>query len=128
VRDIGVRLARQKLLRYRTPEPTGRRWRRLLWLGVAAWAVYAFLLSDHSVRKLLNLRSERERLKVELTRSQKELKRTEKRVPSAKPTPEEAAGQLYERHGYAREGEFIYVIGEDSTANLPATPPKTKSR
>lgn len=126
--DIGVRLARQKLLRYRTPEPAGRRWWRLLWLGVAAWAVYALLLSDHSITRLLRLHSERDRLAVELKRSQKELGRAEKRVPDAKPTPAQAEDLLRDRHGYARDGELIYIIGEDSTAKLPTAPLKTESR
>jgi hypothetical protein len=128
VRDIGVRLARQKLLRYRPPEPAGKRWWRLVWLGVAVWAVYALFLSDHSIRRVLSLRSERDRLAVELERSEQDLRQAEKRTPDAKPTPEQAERLLRDRHGYAREGEWVYVIGEDSTGRLPTAPSKGKSR
>jgi hypothetical protein len=126
MRDIGVRIARQKLLRYRTPEPEGKRWRRWLLLGLAAWAVWALLVSDHSVSRLLRLKSDRDRLAVELSRAQRNLGRAEKRIPNPKPTPEQAERMLRERHGYARDGEWIYIIGEDSTGKLPA--PQAKSR
>ena len=120
MRDIGVRLARQKLLRYRMPEPTGRRWWRLLWVGVAVWAVYALLLSSHSVRHLLNLQAKRDRAKVELAQSRQELERARRFVPDEEPTREQAEGLLYDRLGYARQGEWIYIIGEESTDGHPA--------
>jgi hypothetical protein len=128
MRDVGVRIARQKLLRYRMPEPRGKRWWRWLVLGVAAWAVWALLVSDHSVARLLRLESERSRLSGELERSKRELGRVEKRVPSATPSPEEAERLLRERHAYARDGEWVYIIGEDSTRTSTAPAPKAKSR
>jgi hypothetical protein len=116
VKDVGVRIARQKLLRYRKPESAGRRWRRLLVIGVAAWAVWALLVSDHSVSRLLRLKTERDRLAGELVKAKKAQVQAEKRVPKAKPTLEEAERMLRERHTFARDGEVIYIIGDDSTA------------
>jgi cell division protein FtsB len=116
VKDVGVRIARQKLLRYRQPEPAARRWRRVLVIGLAAWAVWALLVSDHSVARLLRLKTERDRLAGELVKAKRAQAEAEKRVPSDKPTLDEAERLLRERHTFARDGEVIYIIGDDSTA------------
>jgi len=115
MRDLGVRIARQKLLRYRVPEADGARWRRWVLLAAAAWTIWALFLSDHSVTHLLKLKSDRDRLSGQLVRAQEELRRTQSRALVGKPTPDMAERILRERHGYAREGELIYVFGEDTT-------------
>lgn len=125
MRDIGVRLARQKLLRYRMPEPQGRRWRRWLLLGAALWAVWALFVSDHSVARLLRLKSQRDHLAVELDRSKADLEQAKTDLLPKRLTPEEAERIFRERHGYAREGEIVYIWEDDSTGKpaRPLSPP-----
>jgi hypothetical protein len=114
MRDAGVRIARQRLLRYRPPEKPGARTRRWLLLGLGGWAVWAALLSDHSIAKLLQLRGERDRLENRVTEARRELASAEERMIGDKPTDEQAERILRERHIFAKEGELVYVIGEDS--------------
>lgn len=115
MKDIGVRLARQRLLRYRVPTPDSVRWRRWLMLGVAAWGLWALFFSDHSVLKLLRLKSDRDRLSVQANEAQLAYNDAKERVPDGKLTDNEIARILRERHNYAKEGEFVYVIGRDTT-------------
>jgi hypothetical protein len=115
MKDIGVRLARQRLLRYRVPTPDGLRWRRWVMLGVAAWGLWALFLSDHSVLKLLRLKSDRDRLAVQAAQAQLAYDDARERVPDEKLTDAQAERILRERHNYARDGEIVYVIGRDTT-------------
>jgi hypothetical protein len=115
MRDLGVRIARQKLLRYRVPEADGARWRRWVLLAAAAWTLWALFLSDHSVTRLLKLKSDRDRLSGQLARAQAELQRTQSHALTGKLTPSEQERILRERHGYAKDGEWIYILGDDST-------------
>ena len=115
MRDIGVRLARQRLLRYRVPKPEGARWRQWLVLGVAAWGVWALFLSDHSVIRLLRLKSDRDRLGVQVAEAERAYDDVKDRVPDEKLTEEQAELILRERHNYARPKELVYVIGSDTT-------------
>ncbi len=127
MRDLGVRIARQKLLRYRQPAAPGAHWRVWLLLAAGVWVAWVLLLSDHSISRLLQLRGRRDRLTVELARARHDLRRAEKEVPGDQPTLEQAERVLRERHNYARDGEWVYIIGEDSTGKLPAAP-QNKSR
>ena len=115
MKDIGVRLARQRLLRFRVPQPDGVRHRRWVMLGIAAWAVWALFLSDHSVIKLLRLRSDRDRLAMQLGEARLAYDEAKDVVPGDKLSDAEAERILRERHNYARAGELVYVIGEDTT-------------
>ena len=118
MRDAGVRIARQRLLRYRPPEKPGARVLRVLLLGLGVWAMWAALLSDHSIAKLLHLSGERDRLKNRIAEAERELVRAEERTIGEKPTDAEAERLLRERHFYAREKEILYVIGDDSSKAL----------
>ena len=115
MKDIGVRLARQRLLRFRVPEPDGVRWRRWVLLGVAAWVGWALFLSDHSVIKLVRMKSDRDRLAVQLADAHAAYDVAKESVPGAKITDSEAERILRVRHNYARPKEIVYVIGEDTT-------------
>jgi hypothetical protein len=115
MKDIGVRLARQRLLRYRVPKPEGARWRQWLMLGVAAWGVWALFLSDHSVLKLLRLKADRDRLNTQVAQAELAYNQVKDRVPTDKITDEQAELILRERHNYARKNEIVYVIGSDTT-------------
>ena len=115
MRDIGVRLARQRLLRYRVPTPDSVRWRRWLMVGVAAWGLWAIFVSDHSVIKLLKLKADRDRLAAQTTEAQLAYEGAKQRVPDGKLTDAQAERILRVRHNYAKPGEWIYVIGEDTT-------------
>jgi hypothetical protein len=115
MKDIGVRLARQRLLRYRVPKPEAARWRGWVMLGVAAWGLWALFLSDHSVLKLLKLKSDRDRLSMQASEAQLAYEDAKERVPDEKLTDAQAERILRERHNYARDGEIVYVIGQDTT-------------
>ncbi|HKA24113.1 MAG TPA: hypothetical protein VKF80_03975 [Candidatus Eisenbacteria bacterium] len=115
MKDIGVRLARQRLLRYRVPTPEGARWRRWVMLGVAAWGLWAIFLSDHSVLKLLKLKTDRDHLANQYAEAQIAYSDAKDRVPDEKElTDEQAERILRERHNYARPGEIVYYIGTDT--------------
>ena len=55
MRDIGIRVQRYKLSRYRPPDSLSDRARMGLTLGLAAWAIWALFLSDHSAVRLIGL-------------------------------------------------------------------------
>ena len=115
MKDIGVRLARQRLLRYRVPKPEGARWRQWLMLGVTAWGVWALFLSDHSVLKLLRLKADRDHLNTQVAEAERAYDEAKGRVPSEKLNDQQAELVLRERHNYARKNELVYVIGNDTT-------------
>jgi hypothetical protein len=114
-RDSGVRIARQRLIRYRQPDPSGKRWRKWITLGLAAWGLWVLFLSDHSVIRLLHLQSEKSSLELQEQMIRRELAEAERDQPSAKPTREQIERFLREKHIYAREDEIVYVFGSDST-------------
>jgi hypothetical protein len=115
MKDIGVRLARQRLLRYRVPTPDSVRWRQWMMFGVAAWGLWALFFSDHSVLKVLRLKSDRDRLAVQAAEAELAYGDAKERVPDEKLTDSQAERILRERHNYARDGEIVYVIGRDTT-------------
>jgi hypothetical protein len=114
-RDTGVRIARQRLIRYRQPDPKLRRWRKWITLGLAVWGLWVLFLSDHSVTRLLHLQAEKSSLEVQAQMVRHELAEAKRNQPSAKLTQEQIERFLREKHIYAREGEIVYVFGSDST-------------
>jgi hypothetical protein len=114
-----VRIARQRLIRYRQPEPGGKRWRKWITLGIAAWGLWVLFLSDHSVLRLLHLQSEKSNLEFQGTLVSQELRIAERDRPSPSPTPAQIEKYLREKHVYARDGEIVYIFGSDSTRVVP---------
>jgi hypothetical protein len=110
-----VRIARQRLIRYRQPGPKGSRWRKWIALGLAAWGLWVLFLSDHSVLRLLNLQTKKSGLEFRETLVATELSQAKKDLPSPELTREQIERYLREKHVFARDGEIVYVFGSDST-------------
>jgi cell division protein FtsB len=98
---------------------------RLLLVGIAAWAVYEGLISQHSVINLVKFEREREGLRQELADAQ--AKRDELRskidlIESDEFTIEKLAR---EKMGLVREGEILYRYEDppETDAEAPLTPP-----
>ena len=114
MKDIGVRLARQRLLRYRVPTPDSVRWRRWILAAAVVWGLWAVFLSDHSVMRLAKLQSDRDRLAVQASEATFAYNEVKDRVPNGELTDAQAERVLRERHNFARKDELVYVIGEDT--------------
>ncbi len=115
MRDIGARIQRRRLERYRPSESGWRCHRR--WMGLAAilWLVYATLLSDHSFYRIWQLRDENRRARVELERMRKEVASLENQFQDPRKRRDFFEQRLRGDIGMAREGEIIYRIQPDST-------------
>ena len=119
MRNAGVRVTREKLLRFTKPEPQKGLWvRRLAVVGVAAWVGWVLFFSDHSLYKLLNMQKEKVTLDRKYQRTEAELARARQELPGPNPTVAEKERLLREVHVYAREGEIVYIFGNDE--DLPA--------
>ena len=108
--DIGSRIRRYRLSRY---APQGARPPRRLawvWLALAAWVLWAGVVSDHSFVQLWRLERERARADHDLKAARVEIDRleAEARDPDLKRSAAERS--LRERNGMARPGEIVYRI------------------
>jgi hypothetical protein len=114
MRNIGIRIQRYKLQRYRPPETISERARLGLALALAGWVIWALFLSDHSAVRLLGLTHKRDRTDKELTFVQGQVERGEAEVRTVD-DPAVIERILRERHNFAHEGELLYVIQADGT-------------
>ena len=121
MRDIGIRIQRYKLSRYRPPDSLSDRARMGLTLLLSAWAIWALFLSDHSAVRLMGLGQKKHNLEQQLASTSQDVTRRARSLRVAD-DPDEAARVLRERHNFAREGEMLYVIqGEDGAVSAPDT-------
>ena len=131
MRDIGIRIQRYKLSRYRPPEKLTERARLWLTLGLAAWLIWALFLSDHSAVRLMGLSRREAATEVKVKGTQKVVKRLELDLKSAH-DPAVAERVLHERHNFARPDEILYVIQADGQVRLaeplPGARPDTSGR
>lgn len=108
MRDIGTRIQRYRLSRYASP--AGDLLRRLRWalplLGL--WAVYAILLSDHSLLRMWRLNREGAEARRSLEDTRKELTQLEKDMNDPAIRRRQGEQLLREKSGFARRGEIIY--------------------
>jgi len=121
MRDIGIRIQRYKLSRYRPPDSLSDRARMGLTLGLAAWAIWALFLSDHSAVRLMGLGQKKHTLEQQLAATSKSVDRRARDLRVAD-DPEEAARVLRERHNFALPGERIYRIESDGRLRTSETP------
>ena len=121
MRDIGIRIQRYKLSRYRPPDSLSDRARMGLTLGLAAWAIWALFLSDHSAVRLIGLGQKKHTLEQQLASTSKSVDRRARDLRVAD-DPEEAARVLRERHNFALPGERIYRIEPDGTMRSSEAP------
>ena len=115
MRSAGVRVTREKLLRFTKPEPRkGVLVRRLALLGALAWVGWVLFFSDHSLYQLLNMQEEKAQLGRNLQMTEAALARARRESPGPNPTVQEKERLLREVHVYAREGEIVYIFGSDA--------------
>jgi cell division protein FtsB len=107
MRDIGSRIQQYRLSRYGSPH---RARRRLLWLGVFAWALWASVISDHSVYRLWRLGREQQRAQQDLERMREEIRKLDAERDDPEAQRDLAERALREKNGMARQGEIIYRI------------------
>ena len=117
MRDIGIRIQRYKLSRYRPPDSLSERARLLLTLGLAGWAIWALFLSDHSAVRLFALGAKEKGLEQQLAVTTKSVQKRSKELRVAR-DPQEAARILRERHNFALPGERIYRIESDGSVRI----------
>ena len=125
MRDIGIRIQRYKLSRYRPPDSLSERARLLLTLGLAGWAIWALFLSDHSAVRLLALGGKKHALEQQLAARTMDVNKRAKELRVAD-DPAEVERVLHERHNFAKDGERLYRIQSDGSVKIdPLAAPDT---
>ncbi len=119
MRDIGIRIQRYKLSRYRPPDSMSERARLLLTLGLAGWLIWALFLSDHSVVRLLALNAKKAQAEAQLAATQGQVAKLEGELKSAD-DPDVGERVLRDRHNFAKEGEVLYVMPGGAGTGGPA--------
>lgn len=114
IRNAGVRIARQRLKRFRKAGPRGQRVRKWITLGVAVWVLWVLFLSDHSVFRLLHLQAEKDNLHYREENVAGQLAQAQRRLPAEVLSDQEIERIVRERYTFARPGEIVYIVGEDS--------------
>jgi cell division protein FtsB len=118
MRDIGIRIQRYKLSRYRPPGAVSERARLLLTLGLAGWLIWALFLSDHSAVRLLALNAKKADTEAQLAATQANVDKLESELKSAD-DPEVGERVLRDRHNYARPDEKLYVVPHVDGSTAP---------
>jgi cell division protein FtsB len=125
VRNIGIRIQRYKLRRYRAPESISERARLGLAVALAGWVIWALFVSDHSAVRLLALDHRKDTTERRLAAVSEEVKRGIEEVRTVN-DPAVIERILRERHNFAREGELLYVIQADGSVGalreIPTAP------
>jgi hypothetical protein len=121
MRDIGIRIQRYKLSRYRPPDSLSDRARLWLTLGLAGWAIWALFLSDHSAVRLFALGQKKGAIEQKLAATTKTVSVRARELRAAD-DPDEGMRILRERHNFALPGERIYRIESDGTVRTEASP------
>jgi hypothetical protein len=114
MRDIGIRIQRYKLSRYRPPDALTERSRLWLTLGLAGWLIWALFLSDHSAMRLIGLGNKKAAAEDKLAATLHDVKGAEKDL-RVSGDPEVGAQVLRERHNFAQPGERLYRLGADGS-------------
>ena len=128
MRDIGIRIQRYKLSRYRPPDSLSERTRLLLALGLAGWAIWALFLSDHSAVRLFALGAKKTGLEQQYAATSKAVGKRAQELRMAD-DPAEMERILRERHNFARPYERIYRIQADGSVRIdPLAAPDTTLR
>jgi hypothetical protein len=120
LRNAGVRVTREKLLRFTRAERPRSHWlRHLAFVGLSAWLGWVLFFSEHSAYRLLHLHESRSRLEMQKARVDAALAEARKKLPGDRLTLEDKERLLREVHIYAQPGEIVYIFGSDSTEFVP---------
>jgi cell division protein FtsB len=109
MRDIGRRIQRYRLSRYRNPQGLFRRPPRWVWLAAALWLAYVAVLSERSLYRIWRMGDENARARRELTKVREEIRLLDKDARDPKSRLRDAERAL-RREGFARPGEVVYRI------------------
>ena len=118
MRDSERRIRRYRLGRYGSDGFPALRKLRWVWLGVIAWAVWAGLLSEHSVFRLWRMEHENQRMRAERAEVRAELQQLDRERTDAELARERTERLLRERAGMARENELVYRVRNESPDTL----------
>ena len=109
MRDIGRRIRRYRLSRYRSPQGPFPRPPRWVWIAAALWLAYVTLLSERSLYRIWRMGDENARAQRQLEEVRREIARLDRDARDPQARMREAERAL--RHeGFARPGELIYRI------------------
>ena len=109
MRDIGRRIQRYRLSRYRPIQGGMPRPPRWAWVLGALWLVYVGVVSERSLYRIWRMGAENARAERELAEARAEIARMEREGRDPKAQLEEAERAL-RREGFAKRGELIYRI------------------
>jgi len=109
VRDIGRRIQRYRLSRYRPPQQGIPRPPRWVWLAAALWLVYVGVLSDRSLYRIWRMGQENARAERKLREAEADIARLDKEARDPRARLDEAE-QALRKEGFAKHGELIYRI------------------
>jgi len=118
MRDIGIRIQRYKLQRFRDGGVGNDRARLLLTLGLAGWLIWALFLSDHSVVRLMELNGRKADTEARLGATQARVGKLENDLKSSD-DPEVGERVLRDRHNFAKDGEVLYVMPHVDGSTAP---------
>jgi len=109
MRDIGRRIQRYRLSRYRAPQGSLPRPPGWVWLVAALWLAYVGAFSERSLYRIWRMGDENARAQRELARVRQEIRRLDKDARDPQSRLRDAERAL-RREGFARAGEVIYRI------------------
>ncbi len=109
MRDIGRRIQRYRLSRYRTPQGGFPRPPRWVWLVAAAWLAWVGVISERSLYRIWRMSEENARAQRELARAREEIARHDEAARDPRAGLRDAERAL-RREGFARAGEVVYRI------------------
>ena len=109
MRDIGRRIQRYRLSRYRAPQGGIPRPPRWVWLLAALWLAWVGVISERSLYRIWRMGDEDARAQQELARVQEEIARLDKEARDPRAALRDAERAL-RREGFARRGEVVYRI------------------
>lgn len=107
MRDIGRRIRKYRLSRYAVEQNPVRRGIRWVWIGLAAWLLWAGLISEHSFYRLWRAGRELKAAQSDLARSRGQIQSLEAELRDPRARADQAERAIRER-GMARPGEIIY--------------------
>jgi cell division protein FtsB len=116
-RDITARVLRRPLRSPYAPGGGRHPWLRWVLLAVSVWLLYAAVLSDHSLWRILRLRQDLSASEAEVLRVKAETRKLEARLddPHARAAHAE---EVLRRQGLARPNEIIYRLGDPPADSL----------
>ena len=109
MRDIGRRIQRYRLSRYRAPQgafPPPPRW---VWIAAALWLAYVGILSERSLYRIWRMEGESAQAQRELGEVRREIDRLDREARDPQARLREAERAL-RREGFSSPGEIIYRI------------------